>query len=134
MKPDKVGEIDVRIIKTLNLLIEPNTPIFLGETNLEHMKKEHPKDFEKYGDRIVEILKNPDYISKHPKKNSMEYIKVFYDGLNNNYVLVAVRASKQGMYYARTLFVMGKEKVRKYREKEALLLINNKSHSPKGYG
>lgn len=120
MKPDKVGEIDVRIIKILNLLIEPNTPIFLGGTNLEHMKKEHPKDFEKYGDRLVEILKNPDYVSKHPKKASIEYIKVFYDGSKHNYVLVAARASKQGVYYARTLFVMGKEKVEKYREKGVL--------------
>ena len=108
MKPEKVGEIDVRVINTLNMFIEPNTPIFLGETNLEHMKKEHPEDFLKYGDQLVAILKNPDFVSKHPKKDSIEYIKVFYDHAKDDYVLVAVRASKQGLYYARTLFVMGK--------------------------
>jgi hypothetical protein len=120
MKPEKVGEIDVRVIGRLNLLIEPNAPIYVSKTNLEHMKRKHPEDFEKYGNFLVDILKNADYVSKHPQKESIEYIKVFSNGMNQDYVLVAVRGSKQGKYYARTLFVMGQEKVWKYRKKGVL--------------
>ena len=71
------------------------------------------------GEKISEILSNPDYIAKHPRKDSIEYIKVFRDE-KDNHVLVAVRATARGMVYARTLFVMNDEKVRKYQEKNAL--------------
>lgn len=120
MKPKKVGEISDVVINILNLSLDPDTPIFVGQTNLDHMISEHPEDFEKYGEKLEEILDNPDYIAKHPNKDSIEYIKVFYDEEKNDYVLVAVRATKTGIYYARTLFVMGDEKVKKYNAKNAL--------------
>jgi hypothetical protein len=120
MKPEKVGQIKDIVISILNLSLGPNTPILLGETNLEHMKSEHPEDFEKYGSKLGEILQNPDYVAKHPRKDSIEYIKKYYDEDKGDYVLVAVRASKTGIYYARTLFVMGDEKVSKYNKKNAL--------------
>lgn len=120
MRPEKIGEIKEVVITVLNLSLNPDTPIFVGETNIEHMKSEHPEDFEKYGGKLAEILENPDYVAKHPKKDSIEYIKVFYDEEKDDHVLVAVRASKTGIYYARTLFVMGTEKVEKYTNKGAL--------------
>ncbi|RVP92910.1 PBECR2 nuclease fold domain-containing protein [Sinorhizobium meliloti] len=123
MKPEKVGEINDVVISVLNLSLDPDTPIFLGETNLEHMKSEHPEDFEKYSGKLAEILEFPDYVAKHPKKDSIEYVKKFYDEEKEDYVLVAVRASRIGIYYARTLFVMGDEKVKKYRNKNALIEI-----------
>ena len=63
----------------------------------------------------------PDYIAKHPKKPSIEYIKVFYDEDKKDHVLVAVRASNRGVFYARSLFIMSDEKVEKYRKKGALI-------------
>lgn len=123
MRPEKIGEVNEIVISVLNLSLDPDTPIFVGETNLEHMKSEHPEDFEKYGGKLAEILESPDYVAKHPKKDSIEYIKKFYDEEKDDYVLVAVRASKIGIYYARTLFVMGDEKVKKYSKKNALKQI-----------
>lgn len=120
LKPEKVGKIDDVVISVLNLSLNPDTPIYLGETNLNHMQSEHPEDFEKYGDKLAEILSSPDYIAKHPKKDSIEYIKVFYDESLEEHVLVAVRASQRGMFYARSLFVMSDEKVKKYKAKNAL--------------
>lgn len=119
MKPEKVGEIDEVVIKILNLSVEPNAPIFVGEQNIQHMKDEHPEDFEKYGGKIAEILNNPDYVAKHPRKPSIEYIKVYYDEEKDERVLVAVRATTRGIHFARTLFVMSDEKVEKYDKKGA---------------
>ncbi|MBE2910761.1 PBECR2 nuclease fold domain-containing protein [Anoxybacillus sp. FSL W8-0382] len=121
MKPEQVGVINQQVIKKLGLSIKENTPIMLGETNIEHMKSEHPDDFEKYFNQLKNILSAPDYIAKHPKKPSIEYIKVFYDEDKKDHVLVAVRASNRGVFYARSLFIMSDEKVEKYRKKGALI-------------
>ncbi|MDM5292021.1 PBECR2 nuclease fold domain-containing protein [Peribacillus simplex] len=120
MKPEKIGEVNDIVINILNLSIDPNAPIFLGETNLKHMRDSHPEDFQKYGHKIAEILETPDFIAKHPRKDSIEYIKVFYDEEKEDHVLVAVRATVRGIQFAKTLFVMADEKVEKYKEKGAL--------------
>lgn len=120
MKPEKIGAVNEVVIKVLNLSLNPDTPILVGESNLEHMKKEHPEDFKKYSGKLAEILDSPDYIAKHPNKDSIEYIKKFYDAEIDDYVLVAVRATSKGICYARTLFVMADEKVTKYKAKNAL--------------
>lgn len=119
MKPEKVGEIDEIVIRVLNLSVNPNVPILIGEQNIKHMMEEHPKDFEKYGGKIAEILSNPDYVAKHPNKDSIEYIKVYYDAEKNDHVLVAVRTTTNGVHFARTLFVMSDDKVKKYEAKGA---------------
>lgn len=82
------------------------------------MQAEHPTDFAKYGSKINEIIASPDYICKHPKKDSIEYVKVFQDE-TNEHVLVAVRASGSGVLFARTLFVMDTVKVQAYQGKNA---------------
>lgn len=117
-----IGTLSKKIIDEFMLNLKEGQPIYIGESNLRHMKSEHPEDFKLYGDKIEEIIKNPDYIAKHPnKKNSaIEYIKV-YKNKDNDYVLVAVRATGVGTLFARTLFVMDSEKVDKYKKKNALI-------------
>lgn len=117
---EKVGKITRRVIDEFGLEIEEGQAILCGEGNREHMKTRHPKDYEKYGDKIGIILDNPTYIAKHPKKDSIEYIKLFptEDG---EHVLVAVRATGKGILFARTLFVMSPIKVEKYKNKNVLI-------------
>ena len=67
MRPAEIGKIDQIVIKALNLSLDPDTPVFVGETNLQHMRDEHPNDFLKYGDKLAEILQTPDFVAKHPK-------------------------------------------------------------------
>jgi hypothetical protein len=77
-KPVIVGRINKRVIELLDLNeIEPGLPILLGESNIQHMQASHPYDYEKYRKYLSEILSNPTYVAKHPKKDSIEYIKVF---------------------------------------------------------
>jgi phage-Barnase-EndoU-ColicinE5/D-RelE like nuclease3 len=117
---EKVRELNNMVISTLNLSLDPNIPIYYTETNIEHMRKKHPEDFNKYSNQIATILEHPDYVAKHPKHDSIEYIKKYYDSKEETYVLVAVRASRKGILFARTLFVMNKEKVKNYQMKGAL--------------
>ncbi|WP_094545748.1 PBECR2 nuclease fold domain-containing protein [Petroclostridium xylanilyticum] len=122
MDKRKIGEINQRVIELLGLDIQPGTPIIIGQQNIDHMLSQHPEDYKRYGGRIEEIIENPTYVSKNPRQESIEYIKVFE--MDGKHVLLAVRVSGKGVYFARTLFVMSEEKVRKYREKNALFLYN----------
>ncbi len=80
MKKHKtVGHLTKQVIETFDLNLKEGEPILCGESNREHMKQQHPKDYELYGDKIEEIISKPDFIAKHPKKvnSSIEYIKIF---------------------------------------------------------
>lgn len=114
----KIGELEQKVIDTFGLNMTAGTPILCGAANIKHMQTKHPADFEKYGSMIDEIIAAPDYICKHPQKDSIEYVKVFKNE-NNEHVLVAVRASGKGVLFARTLFVMDKGKVEAYQAKNA---------------
>jgi len=117
----KVGELSYRVIKLLGLSWQEDSPIYIGRENIKHIKKSHLKDFKKYGKDINKIISFPTYISKNPKKNSIEYIKVYED--KKDYVLVAVRPSSRGILYIRTLFIMSHEKIAKYRIKKVLKMF-----------
>ena len=108
-----VGTLTEKVINTFGLSLTAGQPIICGESNRSHMKSEHPEDFELYGDKIAEIIRDADFIAKHPKRDSIEYIKIYKDH-NDDHVLVAVRATGSGNLFARTVFVMDDEKVDKY--------------------
>lgn len=104
----KVGVLNKRVIELLNLKFEINSPIYIGESNINHIKDKHPEDFKKYGDDIEKIIKNPTYIAKNPKQGSIEYIKEYK--INKEFVLVAVRISNKGNFFVKTLFQMSERK------------------------
>lgn len=109
----QIGKITRKVIRILELQYDSEKPIFIGDTNIEHMKEKHAKDFEKYGLKIKEIIEKPTYLARNEKKNSIEFIKR-YKTKNNEYVLVAVRVSGSGVHFARTMYVMSNEKIEKY--------------------
>lgn len=118
-KNDIVGKITQKVIDTFGENFQVGQPIFCGESNKAHMKSEHPADFEIYGDKIEEIIQSPDFLARHPKNGSIQYVKI-YKNENDDHVLVAVRASGSGVLYAKTLFVMDPGKIDRYAKKNAL--------------
>lgn len=67
------------------------------------------------GIRISDIINNPTYVAKNPNQDSIEYIKEYL--VENEFVLVAVRASNKGKMFARTLFIMTERKKNIYLNK-----------------
>lgn len=114
-----VGRVSKKVIDTFGLDLIEGQEIYCGESNINHMKEKHPEHFKIYGDKIKEIIEDPDFIAKHPAKDSIEYIKI-YETEKDDYVLVAVRAAGSGTLFARTIFIMDPEKVNKYINKNAL--------------
>lgn len=116
--PQTVGIITQNIIDLLQLSFEPGTPILLGESNIDHMRTEHPEDFAKYFDELENILKSPDFVAVHPKNGSVQFVKVF-----DNLVMVGVRVSSSGALFARTLFSMSDGKIKSYKKRNALIKV-----------
>ncbi len=111
----QIGIVNKKVIQLLDLKYTKELPIIIGESNLAHMQKEHPKDFEKYGNNIEDIINNPTYVALNPNQNSIEYIKEYK--IDDEFVLVAVRVTNNGTMFARTLFVMTERKKEKYLSK-----------------
>lgn len=116
----KIGIITQEVIDKLGLSCSAGTPIFLGESNIKHMKERHEYDFLIYGDDIELIIAKPDYISLN-KDKSIEYVKEYQQ--DNEFVKVAVKVNLSGNYFARTLFVLNTKRVQDYIAKGTLKKI-----------
>jgi len=119
----KIGEITQEVINTLKLSIVPGTPIYIGQSNINHMLKKHPAVYRKYSSYIHDIIKHPDYIGINPADNSIEYVKEFK--VDNNYIKVAVRISSGGKFYARSLYILKSSRVRNFITNGTLKQLTN---------
>ena len=116
MKP--IAYISQMVIDILELDLAPNTPVFIGETNLEHIKNRHPYEYERYLPDIGLIINSPDYVGLNPKDASILFVKL-YD-VNGEYVRVAVRITSGGKCYAKTLHLLSTCNAERYIEKGTL--------------
>ena len=89
----EIGKITKDIIEILGLEYNEEKPIYIGESNINHMKERHFEDYIKYGNNIKEILKEPTYLARNQRKNSIEFIKRYR--IKDDYVMVVVRVSKK---------------------------------------
>ena len=119
----QVGQFTQAVIDALHLSVLAGTPIMLGESNVEHMKKRHPADYDKYGCDIELILSEPDYVGQNPKDSSIEYVKGYH--IDGKYVKVAVRISATGTYFARSIYVLNNSRVTNFIAKRTLIKISD---------
>lgn len=104
----------------MGLSCSAGTPIYLGESNIKHMKSSHPEDFDAYGDDIPLIISSPDFIALNNKDNSIEYVKSYVTQYNEH-VKLAVRVSNNGSFFARSLYALNNQRVSDYIEKGTLV-------------
>ena len=117
----QVGELDSSLLLLIGLTIKDKTPIYLSETNLRHMRNSHPADYQNYGQYIPQILSQPDYIGAHSSDGSIEFVKEF--GLGPDFVKVAVRISRAGRYFVRSLYTLNPQRVRRFIQKGTLMKV-----------
>ena len=108
----KIGSISTQVQALLNFSVNGDCNIYLGDSNIEHMKRKHFQDYQKYGHQIKSILMNPDFVAFNSSDKSVEYVKEFK--IDNEYVKVAVRVSNSGKYYARSLYVLNNNRVENF--------------------
>ncbi len=118
----RIGSFSERVIRTLDLNIPVGTPIYIADSNIEHIKTSHPADYEKYKDDITDIITNPDYVGKNSKDESIEFTKEYL--INGEYVKVAVRISAGSIYYVRSMYVLNPNRVKNFIAKGTLLKLD----------
>ena len=55
MDKQKIGSFSREVIELLQLDITAGTPIYIGSSNIEHIKSRHPYEYEKYFPHISNI-------------------------------------------------------------------------------
>ena len=113
-----VGYISQSVIKRLHLEMEPNTPVFIGESNIEHIKSRHPYEYDKYYKDISVIINAPDYVGQSPKDGSILFVKLYK--IDGEYVRVAVKITSGGKCFAKTLHLLSTCNAERYLEKGTL--------------
>ena len=121
---DKIGEFSPEVIETLNLDIPAGTAIYIGESNIEHMKNRHKREFDKYYSRLPRIISEPDYVGINPKDESIEFVKQF-----GKHIKLAIRIANDGEYYARSLYMITSKRVENFIKDGKLLPIDNSENS-----
>lgn len=109
MSQKVIAHISSKVIQKLDLDCKIDEPIYIGDSNIKHMKEKHPIDYEQYHDYIGEILNTPDYVALNKKNNSLEYVKELK--FDDNFVKVTVRVSRSGRYFARSMYVLNTRRV-----------------------
>jgi hypothetical protein len=113
-----VGEVTEQIASLLGIDLPEDRRIYFAPSNLAHMQTSHPDEFLKYGQYIEQILSLPDYVGQNPSDGSIEFVKEFF--VDSHYVKVAVRLSKSGRYFARSLYVLNHNRVKNFIAKGTL--------------
>lgn len=113
-----IGYITKEIAELLSLDLDADTPIYIGDTNIEHIKNRHMYEYDKYFDRIEEIISSPDYVGKNPKDESISFVKEYK--ISGEYVRVAVRITKNKKYFAKTLHLLSTCNAERYIQKGTL--------------
>lgn len=113
-----IGYISPSVIKTLHLTIQPNTPVYIGESNIEHIKKRHPYEYDRYYKDIGIIISSPDYVGLNPKDGSILFVKLYK--VKNDYVRVAVKITSSGKCFAKTLHSLSTCNAERYLKKGTL--------------
>lgn len=111
----QIGSFTEEIIRLLKIDVAPGTPIFIGDTNIEHIKKRHPLEYEMYFPHIEEIIAAPDFVGQSPSDQSIAFVKIFQ--LGNEYIRVAVKINPNGRAYVKTLHLLSTCNAERYIEK-----------------
>jgi len=121
---EKVGEISEEVKMVLGLDLDVGTPIYIGPTNIEHMEREHPVEYERFFRLIPKIISSPDFVGQNPKDASIEYIKAFPTSAGQ-YLKLAVRISRDNYLFARSLYEILERTVSSRAEKGTLKSLTN---------
>ena len=125
MDKQKIGSFSQKVIELLQLDITAGTPIYIGSSNVEHIKSRHPYEYDKYFPYISDIISTPDYVGRNPSDESVSFVKFYQMG--GEYVRVAVRVTTNGTAFAKTLHLLSTANAEKYIEKGTLKILTNDS-------
>jgi len=103
-EPRLVGVVSAAVSKALGddgRQYKAGAMIYIGESNVNHIKRRHSSDYMKYSDRLSQIISEPDYVGINDEDDSLEYVKIFDD-----HVKVVIRVVGDERLYVRSLYTV----------------------------
>lgn len=118
----QIGKMSKEVVDLLSIQLEYDTPILIGKSNIEHIKRRHPYEYEKYFRDIEMILEEPDYVGINPKDESISFVKEYQ--ADAEFIRVAVKVSAGKKSYAKTLHLLSTCNAERYIEKGTLIKLD----------
>ncbi|CDX02958.1 hypothetical protein DesLBE_4632 [Desulfitobacterium sp. LBE] len=109
-----IGNLNKKIIELLNLNIQENTKIIIGQDKIKYTEKHKHKfasydEYKQHIEMAPEIVASPDYVALHPNGESIEFIKMV-----DEIILVAVRVRQHGNLWVKSIFPITQSKLEIY--------------------
>lgn len=97
-----IGKIDKEIYKcvTNDILTDE---VIITETQIAHIKENHPNDFERYFQYANEILQNPDFILEANKPDTAFVLKHITNNNMNYEMIIRLKTSKDPIEYKNSI-------------------------------
>ncbi len=116
-----VGKIDREIYKCVCDDIQTED-VIITETQINHIKKRHPNDYERFSKYFAEIISNPDYIIESNKPNTALVLKEIVEKQNEKFkTVVRIITSTDNPEYKNSIITF-----MRINEKEWNRIIKNK--------
>lgn len=129
LSPDMITFL-IEKVPRLSGVLNPDADILFWKDRVKHTEL-HKDDFisdnEFYSclEQIPSIIENPDYLSIHPKDNSISFIKYF-----SGHISVAIRVSASGTLSYRTMYPITDAQLTNYIDKGRAWAWNEKTEKP----
>ena len=102
-KTRMVSVVTAAVLKTLGEAgknFRAGEEIYIGCSNIDHMRRRHLSDYLKYQDKLSVIISEPDYVGVNDD-GSLEYVKMLSD-----HVKVTVRIAGDERLYIRSMYTV----------------------------
>lgn len=108
-----IGKIDKEIYKcvTNDILTDE---VIITETQIAHIKENHPNDFERYFQYANEILQNPDFILEANKPDTAFVLKHITNNNMNYEMIIRLKTSKDPIEYKNSIITFLKVDEKRY--------------------
>lgn len=108
-----IGKIDIEKYKCITNDIQTDE-VVITEKQIEHIKERHPKDYERYFNYVMDILKNPDYILEANKPNTAFLLKHILDNNKNYQLILRLKTSSDPKNYKNSVITFFKVEEKRF--------------------
>lgn len=110
-----IGKIDKGKFKNITENITTED-VVLTEQEVEHIKKRHPNDYEKYFKYFNEIIENPDYIIRDSMRNTGILLKEIIEKDERFQLILRLHTNEDNPDYKNSIITFFKISSKKYNQ------------------
>ena len=83
--------------------------IYIGDSNVNHIKRRHSYTYLKYGNILSQIISEPNFVGINDEDGSLEYVKIL-----DEHVKLVVRVAGDDKLYVRSMYTVYQSRTEYY--------------------